>query len=482
MDSENSTIENIFEKHQRFENKLEDDQEKFPLTHAFNKINNFSRKNFKKIMLGGAIVLAMGVGSFGTLAYHYGLEVQRINTEAQKFLSSSPTEIQQFIAQKRFQKPVSEDNIHIPFDENFNSDKEITIQSPFVEEQTIYFHTREHFKKNEKLDFYEHFERQTAIKMSDDSAFAYNSERYGLNIINDEYSKHYIIFDENISVDFTDYEDLKIAFVIFHEAAHTHFIQELNFSNPDFEKHDKQINESNSDLSALIATSKYFDLDYMTFQQTFSGLLSMRIKEAKENEKNGHNTVKALEYLLEIDEEEYNSLKKMSYTDIPYFANDLVLNLGLSDYRDFDKEDLLSEIKAYDSSSLDDESFNHLMFDIKQFVKNEMPDTNEEHNIQISQHIESFRALLSQKAFIDFIESEKAPESLKNSSDIKSMTEEFKKDHLEFSASLESFLQKFSDGIDVSFKDELEIPEVIQLATKEDNTDITELKKKYKIK
>ena len=176
--------------------------------------------------------------------------------------------------------------------------------------------------------------------MSDDSAFAYNPERYGLNIINDEYSKHYIIFDENISVDFTDYEDLKIAFVIFHEAAHTHFIQELNFSNPDFEKDDKQINESNSDVSALIATSKYFDLDYMTFQQAFSGLLSMRIKEAKENEKNGHNTVKALEYLLEIDEEEYNSLKEMSYTDIPYFSNDLVLNLGLSDYRDFDKEDL----------------------------------------------------------------------------------------------------------------------------------------------
>ena len=167
MDSENSTIENIFKKHQRFENKLEDDQEKFPLTHAFNKIDNFSRKNFKKIMLGGAIVLAMGVGSFGTLAYHYGLEVQRINTEAQKFLSSSPTEIQQFIAQKRFQEPLSEDNSHIPFDENFyntlkqnfNSDKEITIQSPFVKEQTIYFHTREHFKKNEKLDFYEHFER-----------------------------------------------------------------------------------------------------------------------------------------------------------------------------------------------------------------------------------------------------------------------------------------------------------------------------------
>ena len=142
----------------------------------------------------------------------------------------------------------------------------------------------------------------------------------------------------------------------------------------------------------------------------------------------------------------------------------------------------LSEIKAYDSSSLDDESFNHLMLDIKQFVKNEMPDTNEEHNIQISRHIESFRALLSQKAFIDFIESGKAPESLKNSSDIKSMTEEFKKEHLEFSASLKSFLQKFSDGIDVSFKNELETPEVIQLATKEYNTDIRALKKKYKIK
>lgn len=142
----------------------------------------------------------------------------------------------------------------------------------------------------------------------------------------------------------------------------------------------------------------------------------------------------------------------------------------------------LSEIKAYSSSSLDDEGFNHLMLNIRQFLKNEMPDTNEEHNIQISQHIESFRALLSKKTFIDFIESEKAPESLKNSSDIKSMTEEFKKEHLEFSASLESFLQKISDSIDVSFKNELEIPEVIQLAIKEDNTDIRELKKKYKIK
>ncbi len=490
MDKEVSVIDKLLENHQRFENKIENENKKFPLTYAFNKIDHFSRKNFKKIMLGGAIVLVMGAGSFGALAYHYAAEVEKIKIEAQKLLSSSPAEIQQFLSQKRFQKTLSEDNIHIPFNEDFynvlkehfESEQRITIQSPFLKEQTIYFYTPEHFKNNEQLNFYEHFERQAAIKMADKSAFAYNSERYGLNVINNEYSKHYIVFDENISIDFTDYEDLRNAFIIFHEAAHTHFIQELNFSNPDFEKHKKQINESNSDVSALLSTAKYFDLDRLTFQEVFSGLLSMRIEKAKENEKNGHNTVNALKYLLEMDEKEYNSLKNMNYADIPYFANDLVLNIGLSDYRNFDRENLLSKIKKYDPSSLNDENFNHLILDIRQFLRNNPSDNNEQVNIEINQHIKLFRALLSEKSLMDFITSEHAPNSFKNSNDIESMTEDFEKEHLKFSSSLKSLLSKITDYIDINFKNEIDIPESIQLASKEDNTDLREIKKRYKIK
>lgn len=492
MNTEHSIINSVLENHQKFDDKIEKDKEKFSLTHAFNKIDGFSKKYIKKIMIGGTIVLSMGIGSFGATAYHYAKEIEKTSEQAEKLLFGPTSEIQDFLSQKKFHNLQSENNIYIPFDNNFyntlkqhyDSDKEIVIQSPFVPEQKIYFYTHDSFKSNEQFNFYENFEKQDAIKMSKNRAFAYNSKRKGHNIIHNEYSKHYIVVDKNVPANFTDYEDLKDIFVIFHEAAHTHFIQELNFLNPNFETHRKQINESNSDVTAIISTVKYFDLDYPTFKEVFSGLLSMRIEDAKENKENGHNTSEVLEYLLDIDEKEYNSLKNINYPDIPYFANDLVLNLGLSDYRNFDKEELLSKLQTYDSSSLNDESFNHLMLDIRHFLKNNSFDNNEQLNLEISQHIKSFRALLSEKGFIDFIKSDGAPESLKNSKDIKSMAEEFKKEHLKFTSSLGSFLSKIANNIhmDTEFKNELDIPELTQLATKDDNTDLRNLKTKYKIK
>ena len=488
--AENSDINNLLENYQLFENKIDKDKEKFSLTHAFNKIDSFSKKNLKKIMIGGAIVLSMGVGAFGATAYHYAEEMEKISAEAERLLSGQKSEIQHFLNQKDFQDLQSKNNVYIPFDENFyhtlkqnyNSDKEVVIQSPFVSEQKIYFYTRESFRSNKQFDFYENFEKQDAIKMSENRAFAYNSERAGHNLTDSEYSKHYIVVDENVPVDFTDYEDLKDFFIIIHEAAHTHFIQELNVLNPNFEKHEQQINESNSDITAVVSTAKYFDLDYLTFQEVFSGLLSMRIEDAKENKKNGHNTAEALEYILELDENEYNQIKKMNYSDIPFFANDLVLNLGLSNYLHFDRETLVSKIKDYDTSSLNDENFNHLMLNIRTVLKNEDNINYEQYDADISQHIQSFRSLNSQKSFMEFIESDKAPESLKRSHDIEEAKKSFEEEKSSFETSLASFLKKVLNKIDNVYTEELEIPESIKLGSNGDkNTFLNDLRKRYKI-
>ena len=170
------------------------------------------------------------------------------------------------------------------------------------------------------------------------------------------------------------------------------------------------------------------------------------------------------------------------YSDIPFFANDLVLNLGLSNYLHFDRETLVSKIKDYDTSSLNDENFNHLMLNIRTVLKNEDNINYEQYDADISQHIQSFRSLNSQKSFMEFIESDKAPESLKRSHDIEEAKKSFEEEKSSFETSLASFLKKVLNKIDNVYTEELEIPESIKLGSNGDkNTFLNDLRKRYKI-
>lgn len=284
-----------------------------------------------------------------------------------------------------------------------------------------------------------------------------------------------------MDANFTGYEDIKEMFIIFHEFSHTHMIQEINSRYKYFEDDFKQINESHSDLTSLLSTAKYFDLDYLTFYQVANGLLNLRKEDAFKNKDDGHNTTKALEEILKITENEYYDLKKMEYSFIPFFSNEYVLNNGLNNYVATNNVNLLNKIKNFNTDQETANDFNQIMIELRHSISENNPKLYEDFNNDISNVLKTFRSLNSKSTFINFLQSDDAPEELKNNKIMDITIKDQSKFKIEFNKELKKLTEKIELEIVTKNENFLEIPESISLGVGADKV-LTKLKEKYKIK